>query len=54
MLLTGPTHPVANRFENNECLVEFDVSANIFNEEPACPEMVWNFIILWLFGVTDV
>ena len=46
MLLTGPTYPVANRLVKNEFLAELDLWANIFNEEPACLEMVWNFYYL--------
>ena len=46
MLLTGPTYPVADKLANNEFLVELDLWANIFNEEPAYLETVWNFYYL--------
>ena len=55
MFLTGPTYPIANRLAKNELLVELDLWAKHFNEDPACLETVCIFfIILWLFVVTDV
>ena len=42
MLLTGSSYPVANRLAKKQFLVELD----IFNEEPACLEMVWIFYYL--------
>ena len=46
MLLTGPTYPVANRVAKKEFLVELDLWAKMFNEEPVCPEMLCNFYYL--------
>ena len=48
MLLTDPTYPVANRLAKMNFSSNLTCGQNIFNEEPACLEMVWNFYYLGL------
>ena len=48
MLLTDPTYAVANRLAKMNFSSNLTCGQNIFNEEPACLETVWNFYYLGL------